>query len=196
MDNTLDEKILEAVEAVRKQLDKEYFKIYKTPDGQYHLEQFFGLTLPKQKMYNDGWLSMRVFSKFIDKDYLAIDINDFCSRDGLTVEKKSDKEILLDKIEVYKAWMSNDLAKAIREAKDLMSKLGLNFLEYTDFNSLVKSVQKIVMSSSLPKESKASAMVELSLVVNKIFCALDALNYDKLRKTFTEDYKLFFVVAN
>ena len=188
------------LELYKAKISREFFKIVKDDDAEnsYKIIQYFGPLKGKKAMSDEHWFSGSVFLKNITVDSPVLDLNDYVSENGATIRLKTDKEKMLERLQVYRRWaaQSKDLSKAIAEHKKILKSIGLEqlCLSAQTFSELTGAAFSKISSMANSNMSLLSLLHQEVCISSSILLAVDRLHIEGARDMFEKDFKFFYAM--
>lgn len=176
-------------------LNHTYFRIVKDDDS-WRIEQYDGPMKYPGTMMREGWNIHPYLSSFISNEYPIFKMSDFFSSDGISIEKKSDEELMKEELYEYIELfnMNRALATAIRQFKNFAVKIYPDFIKCANFAEAISKMTSIVNNVSASQLDKANMLLNLTQLENEIFKELDKMHFEDARNFFDLKFKYFFML--
>lgn len=187
---------LDVIERSKKKIASSYFKITKKDDA-YQIKQYFGPKYSLSTMMTKGWNIHSYLSNFITDEYPVFNLEDFISDDGIKIRKKTSnekiKETLKEYVEYYK--LNENLAKTIKKLKTFILSIGVNFNDFSSFDSLSKSIFIKINNLNISQIDKANLITEFNDLRIQTFEMLETVGIERCHLFFNDSFKMFFILV-
>jgi hypothetical protein len=185
------------IESSKLRLQKSFFQIIKDDNSltKYSIKEYFGPMKSVTTMMKHGWNRHPYLKKYINDEYPVFNIFDFKSVDGITIEKKSEVDVITAELNQYLELfqLNKKLFESTKNLKEFLNQFGFsNYGKYKVFSELQNDFLIILgnnISNQVDKQKFNSFFVTL---LNEVYINLELVNISSPRSFFENKFMYLF----